>query len=219
MRIRRRPSPLFLLLIPSLASVVIGGAVDSASSDLVKSNEARDAKAVPPVAASVGTPEVASVSSKTEVGTKDAPVDGLDGKPHAGPFVDPAKDKLPSKVTEDGELAIKKPPLKGAPADPTLVDGKQIPQKLDGVMNDPTRELPKKGTTGIEGGVSEKDAYRKTLESQTGGKVEMLPVAPNEAPPLPHSEEKKIQTEKEKTDKKTGKDKVDDVSDLAGFEV
>ena len=156
--------------------------------------------------------------------TKDAPVDGKDGKPHAGPFVDAEKDRKPIKATtEDGELVVKKPPLKGAPADLTIVDGKPIPEVNDGVMNDPLRALPKQGTTGTEGGVSEKDKTRKALEGQTGEKVEMKPDSPKEAPPLPHSEQEKIQGEKEKVDpygkKSKGKDKLDDVSDLAGLEV
>lgn len=221
MKIRRRPSPLLLLLIPSLASVV-SGLVETPLTELAQSNGPRDTIAGVPSTTDGLDKSSLGLSPKVDIGTKDAPVDGMDGKPHAGPFVDAEKDRKPPAVkTEDGELVVKKPPLKGAPVDPTIIDGKPIPEFNDGVMNDRTREPPKQGTTGTEGGVSEKDKNRKALEGQTGEKVEMKPDSPKEAPPLPHSEQEKIQGEKEKAEKdaKKGKGKTDDESDLGGLEV
>ena len=68
-----------------------------------------------------------------------------------------------------------------------MVDGKRIPESHDGVMDDKNRPGPKKGTTGTEGGVSEKDKDRKLREKQTGEKAENKPPTPKEAPPLPDS--------------------------------
>ena len=89
-------------------------------------------------------------------------------------------------------------------------------------MNDPSRELPRQGTTGTEGGVSEKDKARKAQEGQTGEKLEKKPDSPKEAPPLPLSEQEKISKgEKDaKVEKNKGKDSdIDDASELLGLEV
>lgn len=108
-------------------------------------------------------------------------IDGHDGLPHAGPFVDRTPDdssdtkKKSSKevLTDEAESII---------AERKKASYGDIPEKNDGVMDDENRLLPKKGTTGTEGGISEKNKERKT---------EKLPQAPKEAPPLPESEEKK----------------------------
>ena len=162
MRLRNRKSPLLLLLVPSL---VVAAALAYKELD-------RDS-----AVASDGA------SSGRGYGTKDAPVDGIDGKPHAGPFVE-----LSAPRSESNELPV----LKDRPADPTIVDGKKIPESNDGVMDDKNRPGPKKGTTGTEGGVSEKEKERKRKEEQTGEKAENKPQTPKEAPPLPHSEEEKV---------------------------
>ncbi|KAJ9161327.1 UPF0016-domain-containing protein [Coniochaeta hoffmannii] len=193
MRLRHRRSPLLLLLVPSLAASV---ALASSSSD------ARDARADTDIGTVTG--------KKYDVGTKDAPVDGKDGRPHEGPFVE-------IENLRKGETGDKKdhPPLKDRPDDPTIVDGKKIPESNDGVMFDKDRPKPKEGTTGTAGGVSEKDKTRKAQEGKTGEKAENKPDPPKEAPPLPHSEEEKIigsdkdakkdkPKQKGKTDAKTG---------------
>ena len=105
-----------------------------------------------------------------------------------------------------------------------MVDGQKIPDVNDGVMNDPERQLPKDGTTGTEGGVSQKDKDRKAQEGQTGERLEKKPDPPKEAPPLPHSEQELIKTGNEKVDKDTKKPKAkeadpDDDYELAGLEV
>lgn len=130
-------------------------------------------------------------SSRPYVGTEDAPVDGLDGKPHAGPFVD---------TTPESTLSLKAGATKTATAKvvPTSLEkfagaAADIPEKNDGVMNDETRTAPKKGTTGTEGGISEKEKERKAK-----GNTEKEVQPPKEAPPLPHSEQERIEADKEK---------------------
>ncbi|KAK4242035.1 hypothetical protein C8A03DRAFT_29778 [Achaetomium macrosporum] len=167
MRLRNRKSPLLLLFLPSLA---VAAAVADKQLD-------RDSAAI-----SEGA------SSARRVGTKDAPVDGKDGKPHAGPFVE---------LDTSSESARDLPALKDRPADPLVVDGKRIPESHDGVMDDKNRPGPKKGTTGTEGGVSEKSKDRELREKQTGEKVENKPPTPKEPPPLPHSDQERIQADSE----------------------
>jgi hypothetical protein len=183
MRLRNRKSPLLFLLLPSLA----------VATALADAQLAKDSSVV------------SDSASSRRYGTKDAPVDGKDGKPHAGPFVE---------LDTSSESTKDLPALKDRPADPLTMDGKKIPDKHDGVMDDKNRPGPKKGTTGTEGGVSEKDKDRKLKEKQTGEKVEKKPPTPKEAPPLPHSDQEKIQTDRE------GKyaDKAA-ASDVSGLEV
>uniref|UniRef100_A0A8H7N2H6 Uncharacterized protein n=1 Tax=Bionectria ochroleuca TaxID=29856 RepID=A0A8H7N2H6_BIOOC len=98
-------------------------------------------------------------------------------------------------------------------------------------MFDKNRERPAKGKTGTEGGVSEKEKNRKAREDKIGGKLQQQPESPKEQPPLPHSEEQKIQsttsnkkkdsdssksapsTDKSKDTTYTGLDKPDDLPD------
>jgi hypothetical protein len=124
-------------------------------------------------------------------------LDGLDGIPHAGPFVDRTPDdsdkkKSGKEVLTDDEVSARTSSLG------------DIPDKNDGVMDDENRLLPKKGTTGTEGGISEKAKDKKA-------KAENRPQAPKEAPPLPDSEEKHIEAsdaEKKTASTKEGKDPV-----------
>ncbi|KAH6855236.1 hypothetical protein B0I37DRAFT_364288 [Chaetomium sp. MPI-CAGE-AT-0009] len=175
MRLRNRNSTLLLLLLPSLAL-----ATAIADKD-------RDSVAAP-----------GGASSGRRYGTKDAPVDGNDGKPHAGPFVE---------LDSNSGSARNLPALKDRPEDPLIVDGKRIPESHDGVMDDKNRSGPRKGTTGTEGGVSEKEKDRKMREKQTGEKVENKPPTPKEAPPLPDSDQERIQAANEvKSDERTSAD-------------
>jgi len=208
MRLRTRQSPLLLLLLPSVAIALATPA------------DTKDTRAL---SASSKIPEAsptAQIKSRYDSKSKVAPFDGKDGKPHAGPFV--ASDKrLDADDAEKKDL----PPLKGRPEDPTMLDGKKIPDVNDGVMDDRTRERPKEGTTGTGGGVSEKDKARKQKEVQTGEKVGNTPATPKEAPPLPHSEEEKILNDKDakkdkSKDKGKDKGKTDAKSDdVSGLEV
>jgi len=212
MKFRRRPSPLLLLLLPSLATVfVAAAAAEGTKSTLSKATQPRDAKVETNPSPIVDL----NTKSKYDIGTKDAPVDGKDGKPHAGPFVGSEKDSKKPKdkgktTSEDGELVLGKEQH----AELKTPDGGKIPAVNDGVMDDPNRELPKQGTTGTEGGVSEKDKARKAQEGQTGEKLEKKPDSPKEAPPMPVSEQTKLKGEKSK-----GKDADDDDDDIGGLEV
>jgi Ca2+/H+ antiporter, TMEM165/GDT1 family len=211
MKFRRRPSPLLLLLLPSLATVLVAAAQDGTKSTLSKAAQPRDTKIETNPSPIVDL----NTKSKYDIGTKDAPVDGKDGKPHAGPFVGSEKDSKKSKdkpkvTSEDGELVLGKEEY----ADLKAPDGGKIPPVNDGVMDDPNRELPKQGTTGTEGGVSEKDKARKAKEGQTGEKLEKKPDSPKEAPPMPVSEQAKLKNEKTKA-----KDADDDDEDIGGLEV
>ncbi|KZF20467.1 UPF0016-domain-containing protein [Xylona heveae TC161] len=202
MRVNQRASSLlFLLLVPALSSVATGAATEEKDASLA----ARDAPKAIPVADDLTPASIPTL--KPEVGTKDAPVDGKDGKPHAGPWVDLSTDKKPKVETEEEVTAPgKKPPpkpLKDTSEETTLINGKPVPDSKDGVMDDPNRSSPKKGTTGTEGGVSEKERDRKAQEGQTGAKVEKTPDSPKEAPPLPHSEQEKIKQDATSPNKKT----------------
>lgn len=135
-------------------------------------------------------------------------MDGKDGRPHEGPFVEV------EHLTSGSDLK-KLPPLEGRPSDPTIIDGVKIPQTNDGVMNDPDRSQAKEGTTGTSGGVSEKDQVRKAKEGATGEKAENKPESPKEAPPLPHSEQEKILSKEDATKDKSRPDgKTEDFSGL-----
>ena len=59
-------------------------------------------------------------------------------------------------------------------------------------MDDPHRAGPKEGTRGTEGGVSEKGKEGQLTS-------EKVPGGPKEAPPLPHSETKKLGSDSDDT--------------------
>ncbi len=211
MRLRQRRSPLLLLLIPSLAAT----AAFASSSNVPAGKDAAPPRdALDPTALGGN----GATASKYDVGTKDAPVDGKDGKPHSGPFVE-------MENLRSAESKKELPPLKDRPRDTTVVDGVKIPESNDGVMDDKNRPEPKEGTTGTSGGVSEKDKARKSKEDITGIKVENKPETPKEAPPLPHSEQEKILSDKGDKDvkKEKSKDKtkadIKTSEDVSGLEV
>ncbi|KAI4722860.1 UPF0016-domain-containing protein [Aureobasidium sp. EXF-10727] len=188
MRVRSSPSTLLLLLLPAIVS---SAAVEPKAQDGVLVAKAPVAGAVKDYTA-ITTSNARAPTQKPVVGTKDAPVDGLDGKPHAGPFVDitPEDKKKPAAVAEDlvKPLPTSLSKLKGSDA----TDFDSIPEKNDGVMDDVNRVAPKEGTTGTEGGVTERNKKEKAAQGQTGEKVEKKPETPKEAPPLPHSEQERI---------------------------
>jgi Ca2+/H+ antiporter, TMEM165/GDT1 family len=211
MKFRRRPAPLLLLLLPSLAATLSAAAQDNIESTLTKNTQPREARIDPKASPIVDL----NTKPKYEIGTKDAPVDGKDGKPHAGPFVGTEKDpKKPKVADEDSEFVAGKDDLSKM----VTSDGTKIPAVNDGVMDDPHRQLPKQGTTGTEGGVSEKDKARKAQEGQTGERLEKKPDSPKEAPPLPQSEDKKYKSEKAKSKDINAEDE-DDGEGLGGLEV
>ncbi|KAH9888633.1 hypothetical protein F4778DRAFT_754759 [Xylariomycetidae sp. FL2044] len=217
MRLRHPRAPLVLLLLQ---------AITLASSSL-ETSPGKDARIPGPDPASsqlsLDSSSSSSTKSKVEVGTKNAPVDGKDGMPHEGPFVstDKGRKKPEDADSTDGDEL---PTLKGRPSDPAIIDGVKIPESNDGVMDDPNRSPPKQGTTGTEGGVSEKDKARKAKEGETGERVENIPETPKEKPPLPHSEQEKMSSEKAGNKDAKGKgdklkaDPHESPEDIAGLE-
>lgn len=229
MRFRQRHTPLLVFLLPSLALSSSTGRTKSSKNGQVVSTGSGlgDSPSLDSTISSNSKPRV-------DLGTKIAPVDGKDGMPHDGPFVT-LSDKGRRKggdADADEDLAPDSrdlPALKNRPVDPTIIDGKKIPESNDGVMDDPHRKPPKRGTTGTEGGVSEKAKARKAKEGRTGEKAEMVPETPKEKPPMPHSEQEKMLSDKEtkvekdktksekvKADKAKGEKGTDDI---AGLEV
>lgn len=155
------------------------------------------AAAAVPAADAVTNAVVDEVTEGLVKNDKVKPVDGKDGRPHEGPFVDIDSSR------------------KGAEQKSVYIDGKKVPESNDGVMDDKNRVAPKEGTTGTSGGVSEKDKQRKAQEGQTGERVEKTPDSPKEAPPMPHHEEKKMMGGQEIKDDKSR----DATDDAAGLEV
>ncbi|CBX91119.1 predicted protein [Plenodomus lingam JN3] len=180
MRIRPSRARALLVLLPALHVVV-------ASSIGIDTHDAPAAHAVAPAYTKLASlPESSPLSSTpASKGTKDAPVDGMDGKPHAGPYVDkkPTPQEKQSNVVED---LGKKPTGQSTGsilvgADDEVLDGDKS------VMQDPSRKLAT-GSKGTEGGVSAKDKERLAHEEKTGEKKENVPESPKEAPPQPHDQ-------------------------------
>jgi hypothetical protein len=194
MRIRRARTPLLLLLLPTLAASL---AVDTKARPGSVEHLASD-----------GAPTgVDSLSTtKHDIGTKDAPVDGLDGKPHAGPFVESSKKKPPPSIEDipgNGKsLSDEVGKISTETKENKFKEGWVVPDREDSVMDDRQGEPPKKGPTGIEGGVSEKDKERKEELGKGGAVVGKIPDPPKEAPPLPASEAEKLLKNKEKVNPK-----------------
>jgi putative Ca2+/H+ antiporter (TMEM165/GDT1 family) len=170
-----------LILLPALQVL--------ARSTIAEIDDKKVARAAAPAYTSTyPDPSPAAVTPGSLKGTKDAPVDGFDGKPHAGPYIDDtptSHDKQPAVVEDLGTGKKTVPGRK----DSTLVGAEK--EVLDGdksVMQDPDRKLAT-GKTGVEGGVSAKDKERLAHEDKTGSKKEQVPTSPKEAPPLPHGEQ------------------------------
>lgn len=179
MKLRRRPSPLLLLLLPLVLPTVTAGSIKAPSSNFaILRREATPANA--PV-------ESVVVAGKANpVGTKDAPVDGKDGLPHQGPFVETGAERDRKKTKESEVTESPSSSLKGPSIEHAVQPG--TPLSNDGVMDDPNRLGPKEGTRGTEGGVSEKSKDSKY--------VDKVPDPPKKEPPLPHSEVETIGAEK-----------------------
>jgi putative Ca2+/H+ antiporter (TMEM165/GDT1 family) len=204
MRLRQPQTTALLLLLPALHAF---------------------AKAVPPTdktpVARLATPKASPTPLATPApqakGTKDAPVDGFDGKPHQGPYVD---DKPIASKKGPGGIEELRPDTRKDPKDakgpkPALAkelskeEWKALGDEDDSVMNDPNRASPK-GNTGTEGSLSAKEKERIEHE-KTGTKVEKVPTPPKAAPPLPHGEQQHLK-EKEKEKPKPKPDSVGEKS-------
>jgi Ca2+/H+ antiporter, TMEM165/GDT1 family len=173
MKLPSRQPLVLVLLLPLLSPAL------SASSFSLRDGSQRLLAARDDSSASQSTEQAQS----NPVGTKDAPIDGKDGKPHAGPFVETEAERDRKKVMESTEEEPTVVPLKESGRE-------QVDLRLsnDGVMDDINRVGPKDGTRGTEGGMSEKTREKKFGE-------EKKPDPPREAPPLPHSEQVMIKNQ------------------------
>lgn len=166
-----------------------------------------EAKNRPPI----DTGKESSVSgSKSKTGTKGAPVDGLDGKPHNGPYVE---------VEESPEQKRKKAASESLQSTHDGLDAsashassdKSSDSSLDEDDDETTRDRSTSsgatGHIGTEGGVSQKDKDRKTQE-RLGTSKGKTPDSPKEPIELPDTIEDRIDL-KEKTEKGGNSQKSD----------
>ena len=132
-------SPILLFLLPAISTTVADLAPTNpvvAQRDITNANG-----------------EVLGASSQTgSKGTPDVPVDGKDGKPHEGPWVETNTNK--QTAGQGGS-----------------------PEKFDSTVSSLAQGKPSDGVSGKQKGSGEK-----------------VPEGPKEAPPLPHSEQRKIPT-------------------------
>ncbi|KAL8914383.1 MAG: hypothetical protein Q9171_001013 [Xanthocarpia ochracea] len=227
MRIRPQSVQFLLLLIPCLQRTYAIRSSEQVAA-LAEGKHVPDDTAVSPSVPS----SLPKLNQDAIAGTKDAPVDGKDGRPHQGPFIETSaeRDRKKAKETGDDEPASNpKTPSKGDNSQETSYkDGWQtdLPETNDGVMDDPNRTGPKDGTRGTEGGISEKSRDGK-VEGDTGlTKSERKPDPPKEAPPLPHGEQEKLgQTDSKEASKKPGdvapekdEDSKEKTKELGGLE-
>ncbi|KAL8807422.1 MAG: hypothetical protein Q9182_000761 [Xanthomendoza sp. 2 TL-2023] len=214
MRIRHPSVALLLLLIPCLQGTYAIRSLEQVA-DLAEGRSLPDtADTSPSVPSSLAKPNL-----DPSVGTKDAPVDGKDGRPHQGPFVETSAERDRKKAKESGDdeppSAPKKPPKGEHLKEASYKDGRKIdlPETNDGVMDDPNRTGPKDGTRGTEGGISEKSRDSK-VEGDIGlTKSEKKPDPPKEAPPLPHGEQEKLGQMESKDSNKKPSDTVPEKDD------
>ena len=189
MRLRLRCSPLLLLLIPAFHSAhaldpthVPGHKTNDYGHDVAAYAEGKALKQQELGAeASVATRLPAS-TYETSFRAKDAPIDGKDGRPHTGPFVETSAERDRKKAKEKG--VGKKLPSSEKPLSNPIPDG--TPDTNDGVMDDPYRKGPLEGTRGTEGGISEKTREKGGQLASIGSDEGKKPDPPKEAPPLPH---------------------------------
>lgn len=177
MKIRRLSPALALLLLTAVSTTLAESSSDSTPT--LTQRDASVADAVRPESNLLASPKAAPK------GTLDAPVDGKDGKPHAGPWVETSAERDRKKEKADGKAVADKLDTHDLSVEHIGPDGKPMPHSNDGVMDDPHRVGPKEGTRGTEGGVSEKSKESKFA-------TEKVPETPKEVPPLPHSEQEKI---------------------------
>jgi len=192
MRIRQVHSPWLWVLLPSL--IIANPTISGSDTQQLNKLEKR-ASDTSNTKEQVIAP--ASERGNKDIPTKYAPVDGQDGIPHAGPWVGKDADavqkgKKTSPKSEDIPDSVARLEKEGYGDKASGSKSQRIPDKNDGVMDDPHRQAPERGTTGTEGGVSAKLKKEQAKEAKTGEKTEKKPEAPKEAPLLPHAEEEKL---------------------------
>ncbi|KAI4165215.1 MAG: hypothetical protein LQ342_001083 [Letrouitia transgressa] len=192
MRLRQQPLSLVLLLVAAgYPSIAIRTSEQVAA---LAEGKPLSKGAEPVGPSSSSSVNILKVDPDSSVGTKDAPVDGKDGRPHLGPFVETNAERDRKKAKESGdEEAAQKPIPKDKAKEASYKDGWELPMTNDGVMDDPNRAGPKEGTRGTEGGISEKSGVVKGKDGDSKtSKSEKKPDPPKEAPPLPHGEQEKL---------------------------
>lgn len=171
-------SSTLLLLLPAISAAL----TDATYNDNINSRVSRET-----VGSNANLVDPDIVAANVAKGAPDVPVDGKDGRPHAGPWVETNADrdrKIIKGSTESDSSANHDSQIPSSQHLSTE-ERKVIPHSNSGVMDDPYRTGPKEGTRGTEGGVSEKGKEGQFTS-------EKVPGGPKEAPPLPHSETKKL---------------------------
>ncbi|KAJ6114874.1 hypothetical protein N7486_000652 [Penicillium sp. IBT 16267x] len=176
---------LLLLLLPALSTAATNTqSISEPSAHKSRGGSALDARYI----------AADSVASTNAIhGSPDVPVDGKDGRPHAGPWVETSadRDRKSSKGSDDVDLVSTNYDSKIPSSDHlSTEEGKMIPHSNGGVMDDPHRAGPQEGTRGTEGGVSEKG--KENLYNAA-----KVPDSPKEALPLPPSEKQKLPSDSE----------------------
>lgn len=171
MRIAARHTPILVFLVSSLITSNASDAPPLNGLNSVRSVQARSISEVVPGAGGNVKPAA--------VGTEHAPVDGRDGMPHDGPFVETGGERTrKNQLSKDEEIVIDKTTKE-------QYSDAEIPKSNDAVMDDRIRSNPAEGTRGTEGGIS-----GKGKDGKPSGKK---PDAPKDAWPIPHNELDKIQ--------------------------
>ena len=227
MRLRRRPSPLLLLLLPCLSLALPPSSQDEVIA-LAEGRQLPKEDRIIEAASSISVSPTLKPTNTPGLRPKDAPIDGKDGRPHTGPFVETAAERDRKKAKENGDevdlpAAGSKPIPVDIPKGASYTDESEMPKSNDGVMDDPNRVGPKEGTRGTEGGISEKNRDRIAQEGQSGYKSGKQPDQPKEAPPLPHSEQEKLEPKEGKGKETPSKDgtveEEEKPKELGGLEV
>ncbi|EXJ89407.1 hypothetical protein A1O3_02474 [Capronia epimyces CBS 606.96] len=171
----RRRVPLLLLLL--LASVLsCEASVATLPRGLSAAKNLKNAGSLGEVVAASGGGSVGK-----PVGTEHAPVDGKDGMPHEGPFVETTAERTRKKTQASGlddDLVADDSQFKKTYSE--QYSDADIPLSNDAVMDDRLTSNPAEGTRGVEGGISEKSKESKLTDKR--------PDPPKDARPLPHSE-------------------------------
>ena len=134
------------------------------------------------------TADTPGLSKANPVGTEHAPVDGKDGMPHDGPFIETQTERERKQYQDSGTGQLK--PL--AQDVKEKYGQKDLPKSNNAVMDERYSSQPVEGTRGTEGGVTEKSKDSKVAHK--------IPGSPKEAPPLPQSEVEKMWKGKESDD-------------------
>ena len=187
-------SPILLFLLPAIVNV----AAESLRTD---SSILTPREASPDPGTLI--PDLQFLSSSPKAfrrGPPYAPLDGQDGKPHAGPWVETSAERDRKKAKENAESSEAsdiKFNSQASSHDYPGPDGKIMPHSNDGATDDPDKLGPKEGTRGSEG-------MSGNLRNGKQSK-ERVPDSPKEAPPLPDSERQKVSLPDERVgDKEKG---------------